>query len=60
MLMAYEGTIKDIPTEDTRVPLRPIQTLSDAKRILAGAKRNRTDLRWEIKGTGPYGVHGQP
>jgi hypothetical protein len=62
MLMAYEDgglRIKDIPMEETRVPLYPIESRSDAERILEEAKRQRPDLRWAIKGTGPYGIHGQ-
>ncbi len=62
MLMAYDDcgfTIKDVPMEETRVPLRPIENLSDAERILAEAKRQRPDVHWVIKGAGPYGVHGQ-
>ena len=62
MLMAYEGplfTIKDVPMEETRVPLHPINSLSDAARILAEAKRQRPEITWVISGTGPYGVHGQ-
>jgi hypothetical protein len=63
MLIAYEDgvfTIKDIPMEETRVPLHPIESLSDAQRILAEAKKQRPEIQWTIKGTGPYGVHGQP
>jgi len=63
MLVAYDDcgfTIKDIPMEETRVPLHPIESRSDAARILAEAIRRRQDVRWVIKGTGPYGVHGQP
>jgi len=62
MLMAYEDCgfkIKDIPTEETRVPLHPIENLADAQRILAEAQRQRPDIQWAIKGTGPYGVRGQ-
>ena len=63
MLMAYDDrafTIKDIPMEETRVPLHPIETRADAERILAEAMRQHPDVRWVIRGTGPYGVHGQP
>lgn len=62
MLTAYEDCglkIKDIPMEEIRVPLFPIENLDDAWRILAEARRQRPDVAWEIKGNGPYGVHGQ-
>jgi hypothetical protein len=63
MLMAYEDLglpIKDVPIEETRVPLHPIKSYSEAKWILAEAERQRPDIQWTIRGNGPYGVHGQP
>lgn len=60
--MAYEDCgfkIKDVPTEEIRVPLYPIGNLADAQRILAEAQRRRPEIQWAIKGIGPYGVHGQ-
>lgn len=63
MWMAYEDlqfVIKDIPLQETRAPLYPISNHSDAQRILAEAQKRRPDIQWEIKGTGPYGVHGRP
>ena len=63
MLMAYEDCgfkIKDVPLEETRVPLLPMESRSEAERILSEAKRQRPDVRWAIEGTGPYGVHGRP
>lgn len=63
MLMAYEDLgfqIKDIPTDDPRVPSHPIEKLPTAKRILAQAKTERPDLNWKIEGKGkkkgPYRV----
>jgi hypothetical protein len=63
MLMAYDDCgfkVKDVPTEETRLPIHPIENLSDAKRILSEAQKQRPDVRWQIRGTGPYGVHGEP
>lgn len=63
MLMAYDDCgfkIRDIPMEESRVPLYPIDNISHAERILTEARRQRADIQWVIKGTGPYGVHGQP
>lgn len=63
MLMAYEDCgikVKDIPTEETRIPVHPIDSLSEAQRILAMAKKQRPDIQWAITGAGPYGVHGHP
>jgi hypothetical protein len=63
MLVAYEDRgviqIKDAPTEETRVPLHPIETHADAVRRRAGAMLQRPKVRWEIVGKGPYGVHGK-
>lgn len=63
MLMAYEDLrfqIKDIPTDDQRVPLYPIEKKPTAMRILAQARTERPDLNWNIeekaKGNGPYRV----
>jgi hypothetical protein len=67
MLMAYEDIglqIKDIPTEDTRVPLYPIKRLPTAMRIIAAARMKRRDLKWAIERKngkkGPYRVVGTP
>ena len=63
MLMAYEDgvfTIKDVPIEETRVPLHPMEKLADAQRIVAEAKKLHPEIQWTIKGTGPYGIYGQP
>jgi hypothetical protein len=64
MLMAYEDlggfTIKDTPTEENRVPLRPIKDRAEAQRILARARTDRPDIVWSLVGNGPYGVHGTP
>jgi hypothetical protein len=60
MLMAYEDCgFRDIPTEETRVPLHPIESFSDAQRMLDEAKKQLPNVQWVIKGTGPYGVHGK-
>ena len=62
MLMAYEDlgfTIKDIPTDDPRVPVYPIENLSRAKEILAWAETERPAVRWVIEGNGPFRVHGE-
>ena len=62
VLMAYDDCgfkIKDTPTEESRVSAHPIKNIGDAKRILAEAKRQRPEIQWAIKGTGPYGVYGQ-
>lgn len=63
VLMAYEDLgfkIKDIPTDDPRIPQYPIDSLSRAEEIMAWARKERPTVRWAIKGSGPYGVHGQP
>ncbi len=59
MLMAYDDhgfTIKDIPTDDTRVRSYPIDDLSQAKQILARAKKERPEVRWTIEAKGPFRV----
>ncbi len=59
MLMAYDDlgrTIKDIPTDDQRVDLYPIETISKAKEILAWAKKERAAARWIIEAKGPFRV----
>jgi len=69
MLMAYEDLgfkIKDIPTDDPRVPLYPIENRPKAMRILAQARTERPDKKWAIQGRtrkgktqkGPYRVVG--
>jgi hypothetical protein len=61
MLMAYEDLgfkIKDIPMEEARVPLCPIDGHAAAVRILEKAKIERPEVSWVIVGSGPYGVHG--
>jgi hypothetical protein len=63
MLMAYDDlgyTIKDIPTDDQRVVLFPIESLSKAKKILAWARKERPEVHWmiESKGQGPFRVRG--
>jgi len=62
MLMAYEDlgfTIKDIPTDDPRVPAYPIESLSSAQEIIVWARAERPTVRWVIEGKGPYRVHGE-
>jgi hypothetical protein len=59
MLMAYEDLgfqIKDIPLEDPRVPLFPIEKRSDAVTILKKAKSQRPEILWVLEGDGPYRV----
>jgi hypothetical protein len=59
MLMAYDDngfTIKDIPTDDTRVGLYPIDDLSQAKEILVRAKKERPEVRWIIEAKGPFRI----
>jgi hypothetical protein len=59
MLMAYEDLgfkIKD-STDDERVPVHPIDSLAHALQILEEAKKQRSDVQWEIVGNGPFGVH---
>ena len=61
MLIAYEDlgfTIKDIPTDDTRVPPYPTESLSRAQELMAWAKTQSPTVRWVIEGKGPYRVHG--
>jgi hypothetical protein len=62
MLVAYEDLglkIKDIPGDDTRVGPHPIATYEDAVRIRDEAVAERPEVRWEIVGKGPWGVHGK-
>jgi hypothetical protein len=64
MLMAYNDIggvrIKDVPFEETRVPLFPIPDLKSAQDILVVAKRERPDLEWEIKErSGQYSVRSK-
>jgi hypothetical protein len=59
MLMAYDDcgfTIKDIPTDDTRVGSNPIEDLTKAKEILAWAKKERHTVHWILQGNGPFRV----
>lgn len=59
MLTAYDDcgfTIKDIPTDDTRVPLFPIENLHAAKEILSWAKKEHPSVNWIIEGKGPFRV----
>jgi hypothetical protein len=64
MLMAYDDlgfTIKDIPTDDQRVGLYPIDDLSQAKKILAWAQKERLDVHWIIQrknGKGLFRIRG--
>jgi hypothetical protein len=62
MLMAYEDLgfkIKDIPADDPRVPLYPIESLSSAEEIMVWARTEHPTVRWVIEGKGPYRVHGE-
>jgi hypothetical protein len=49
--------IKNFPSEETRVPLRPTDSQREALRILAKVTKKYPDTRWEIVGDGPWGVH---
>jgi hypothetical protein len=49
--------IKDFPSEETRVPLRPTASQRVAVRILAVVTKKYPDTHWEIVGDGPWGVH---
>jgi hypothetical protein len=64
MLMAYEDMgefrIKDVPADDPRVPLYPINYLSKAAEIREWAKNQGDDFIWKIEGKGPYRVSGNP
>ncbi len=60
MLTAYWDLglqIKDLPTDDPRIPLFPFERLDYAESILARAKVARPEIAWEIKEKGgSYGV----
>jgi hypothetical protein len=61
MLAAYEDSglrIKDVPAEETQIPLHPIDELSEAVRIREAATAERPDVHWTIVGSGPWGVRG--
>jgi len=61
MLVAYEDSglkIKDIPLDEARVGPKPIATPEDALRIRDQAVAQRPEVRWNIVGEGPWGVHG--
>jgi hypothetical protein len=49
--------IKNFPSEETRVPLRPTDSQREAFRILAEVTKKYPDTHWEIVGDGPWGVH---
>ncbi len=52
MLTAYWDLglqIKDLPIDDPRVPLFPLEKLEYAESILARAKALRPNIVWEIK-----------
>lgn len=55
MLTAYwdlELQIKDLPTDDPRVPMFPLESRDLAESILAKAKIARPEIAWEIKQRG--------
>jgi hypothetical protein len=57
--MAYEDLgfrIKDVPSDDPRVPLYSIKNRSDAILILEQAESERPDIHWIIEGDGPCRV----
>jgi len=59
MLMAYYDvgyTIKDVPSEDTRVGANPISDLTEAEKILAWAKKTAPKVNWVLEGKGPWRV----
>jgi hypothetical protein len=60
MLIAYWDLglqIKDLPTDDPRVPQFPFEDLDSAKSVLAKAKFARPSINWEIKEqSGSYSV----
>jgi hypothetical protein len=61
MLVAYEDPglkIEEIPLDDSLVGPKPIATRDDAVRIRDEAADQRPEVRWEIVGVGPWGVHG--
>lgn len=52
MLMAYWDLglqIKDVPQDDTRVPLFPFENLACAESALAKARLALPEIKWEIK-----------
>jgi hypothetical protein len=49
--------IKDFPSEETRIPLRPTNSQREAARILAEVTKKYPDTHWKIVGDGPWGVH---
>lgn len=52
MLTAYwdlELKIKDLPTDDPRIPIFPLENRDLAESILAKAKIARPEIAWEIK-----------
>jgi hypothetical protein len=60
MLTAYWDLglqIKDLPTDDPRVPQFPFENLNSANSVLAQAKHSRPEIHWEIKEqNGSYSV----
>ena len=55
MLTAYwdlELQIKDLPTDDPRVPMFSLESRDLAESILAKAKIVRPEIAWEIKQRG--------
>jgi hypothetical protein len=61
MLVAYDDCgykIKDFPTEEARVPLRSIESHSEAERIRLWAATQPHDVDWVIVGEGPFGARG--
>lgn len=64
MLVAYEDRgklrIEEIPKEETRMPVHPINLFESAIRILEKASQKRPDIQWTIVGGGPYSVKENP
>ena len=60
MLTAYwdlKLQIKDLPTDDPRVPMFPLESRDLAESILAKAKMAMPEISWEIKKhSGSYSV----
>lgn len=60
MLTAYwdlQLQIKDLPTDDPRVPIFPLENRDLAESILAEAQIARPEIAWEIKEhSGSYSV----
>jgi hypothetical protein len=49
--------MKDLPTDDPRVPRFPFENLSSAESVLAQAKLARPEIHWEIiEQNGSYSV----